>query len=373
MAVAALIGMLAFIVNFGLSVDAGADDMSLRFGGRVLLDVAVGLCAVPLLLLRRHAPVTAAIVLAACGTVSAFAVPAALLALASLSTRRRPREIGTVAGVWMLGVLVIALTGFDLVGIPVTGGDLVVTVGIVALVLAGVVAVGVSIGARRALMASLRERAQLVAEDQRLREAAARDHERARIAHEMHDVLAHRLSLTAMHASALRHRADLDPAERRAAVETVDDNARGALRDLREILTVVRDPDSSTPDRPQPTLADLDALVRDENVRLERAVDTSGLALVVSRHAYRIVQECLTNARRHAPGMPVVVRIDGTPGDELRIAVSNDLQAPPPPAAEHGFGLVGVNERARSIGGSVTIDPGPDEFRVSATLPWMSA
>lgn len=374
-----LAGALIFIINFGLSVDSGADDTTLRFAGIFFLDLLLGLLAVGLVPLRRYVPLTTAILLAVAAALSSFAVPAALLALVSLATHRRTRDIVIATAVWLVSGAAAALLGLDLIGAPLAPVDLAITLAVTALLLAVAIAIGVSIGSRRALVASLQERAILVEEEQRLREDAARDHERARIAREMHDSLAHRLSLTAMHASALRYRDDLDADERAAVVETVHDNARASLGELRDILAVVRAPGSAESDHPQPTLDDLEALIATvtaaTSVDTRIAVDTASLSPTVSRHAYRIVQECLTNARRHAPGAPVTLTVAGTVGDRLALTVRNPLpadaqtpthaQAPTP-----GFGLIGIDERVRAVQGTLDITPGPDEFRVEVSLPW---
>ncbi|WP_431779840.1 sensor histidine kinase [Microbacterium aurantiacum] len=374
-----LAGALIFIINFGLSVDSGADDTTLRFAGIFFLDLLLGLLAVGLVPLRRYVPLTTAILLAVAAALSSFAVPAALLALVSLATHRRTRDIAIATAVWLVSGAAAALLGLDLIGAPLAPVDLAITLAVTALLLAVAIAIGVSIGSRRALVASLQERAILVEEEQRLREDAARDHERARIAREMHDSLAHRLSLTAMHASALRYRDDLDAAERAAVVETVHDNARASLGELRDILAVVRASGSAEPDQPQPTLDDLEALITTATTATPLdtrvTVDTRALHPTVSRHAYRIVQECLTNARRHAPGMPVTLTIDGVVGDRLALTVRNPLPADtqaPTQAQAHtpGFGLIGIDERVRSVHGTLDITPGPDEFRVEVSLPW---
>ncbi|WP_341955334.1 histidine kinase [Microbacterium sp. LWH13-1.2] len=372
--VAAIAGAVTLGIVFGMSIDLGADRTSARFAGLVLLDVAVGCIAVGLLPLRRRAPVVVGGLLAVGGAVSASAWPAALLALVSVATRRRPVEIAIVSATWVVAVMSVTLTGLNLLGTRASGDDVAVPLVMLLVVLAATVAVGASIGARRALVMSLRERAVLVEEEQRLRESAARNNERTRIAREMHDVLAHRLSLTAVHASALRYRTDLDPDERVTAIETVHENAREALGELREVLALVRDPESSMRDRPQPTLTDLDALLSSQSgVELHCAIDVTGLAVAVSRHAYRIIQECLTNARRHAPGVPVRVRIDGSIGEHLGITVVNAIVAASDLNASRGFGLMGVEERACSVGGTVDIASGPVEHRVAVTLPWAAA
>jgi len=188
----------------------------------------------------------------------------------------------------------------------------------------------------------------------------------------MHDVLAHQLSLVAMHASALRHRSDLTPEQTAEAVGVVHERAKLALDDLRQVLGVLRDPQAAAEAVPQPSLADLDALLADEpNARLELLVDPAAVPATIGRHAFRIVQECLTNARKHAPGQPVTVEIRGAAGERLRIAVSNPVTGPADGPA--GYGLVGIDERARSVGGSSLVASDGGEHRVVVELPWVLA
>jgi signal transduction histidine kinase len=144
--------------------------------------------------------------------------------------------------------------------------------------------------------------------EREMQDARARQVERARIAREMHDVLAHRLSLVSMHAGALEYRPDASPHELAQAAGTVRRNAHQALQDLREVLGVLRAADGDSM-RPQPTLADVPALVaesRDAGLRISEDYDGVELGTVpsaVGRTAYRIVQEALTNIRKHADGV----------------------------------------------------------------------
>ncbi|MGO1341727.1 MAG: sensor histidine kinase, partial [Cellulosimicrobium funkei] len=302
------------------------------------------------------------------------AVPAALVAFGSLATRRRVRELAPVAAVWLVGVLTVAALGIDLVGVALPWWEVVVAVGATAVVLAVALAAGIAVGARRDLVATLHERVRLTAEEQRLGEERARHQERTQIAREMHDALAHRLSVTAMHASVLRHRTDLDAADRDEAVAALHDSSRQALADLRELLTYARGPSRSDDDRPQPTLDRLDELVAETPLaRTDCAVDLERLPPTVSRHSFRIVQECLTNARRHAPGQRVDVAISGAPGRELAIVVRNALAGPRQGAPRPGLGVIGMQERARAVGGSVSVRPGDDEHVVAVTIPWPAA
>ena len=179
------------------------------------------------------------------------------------------------------------------------------------LVTGGVVAWGMFVRARRQLVLSLRDRAERAEAEQQLRVEQARQQERTRIAREMHDVLAHRISLLSLHAGALEFRPDAAPDEVARAAGVIRASAHEALEDLREVIGVLRDgSEAGEPERPQPTLADLPALV-DES-RAGRACACArgparrrrGRPAGTGRSAYRIVQEGLTNARKHAPARP---------------------------------------------------------------------
>jgi len=383
--VASACGMLVFGITITAVEEAGA--IGVRSTLLLLLDLGAGLVAIALLPIRRHAPVGVAVTIAALGGISSSGVVAALIAVASVSARRRPREIAAVAGTLLVVTLVWEGAGSG--PAPIRPEEWPLTAGALVVVVALPVVVGLYVGGRRELLASLRERARLADEEQALRAAQAADHERTRIAREMHDVLAHRLSLVALHAGALEYRDDLDPAEVRRTAGVVRDNARAALTELREVLGVLRDASGSPAAAPpQPTVADLPALVEEARalgvaVRVDLTDrtrdDLPRLAVTTSRHAYRIVQECLTNARRHAPGAPVDVVIAGRAGGELRIRVANPL-APPGPgthggdhdgqATPAGHGLAGIAERARALDGTLDVSRRDGVHAVEAVLPW---
>ncbi|OUD86450.1 Histidine kinase [Clavibacter michiganensis subsp. michiganensis] len=158
----------------------------------------------------------------------------------SLAIRRRLKEIAAAAAVWIAAVGTWEVAGLSY--LPVTPEELPLTAALILVVLGLLILLGLYLGGRRELLASLRERARLAEEEQALRSAQAADRERTRIAREMHDVLAHRLSLVALHAGALEYRDDLDAAEVRATAGVVRDNARTALPELRGVLGVLRDP-----------------------------------------------------------------------------------------------------------------------------------
>lgn len=202
----------------------------------------------------------------------------------------------------------------------------------------------------------------------------ARLAERAAIAREMHDVLAHRISLLTMLAGGLAHRTDLSAEETRTTALAIQENAHQSLAELRAVLGGLRT--ENAPEAPQPTLDDLDALfeeVRGAGQRVEVVEDLSDrerLPSQVGRHAYRIVQEALTNARKHAPGGVVDLRLSGAPGEGLHITARNSDPRLPPPRDGGGLGLVGLEERIRMAGGSLRHGADNGVFVLDARLPW---
>jgi signal transduction histidine kinase len=250
--------------------------------------------------------------------------------------------------------------------------------------IAAVLAWGMFVRARRQLAQSLRERAQR-AESERVEQA--RQHERHRIAREMHDVLAHRISLVSLHAGALELRPDGPADEIARAAGVIRDSAHQALEELREVIGVLRaeragDDDwaDDAPERPQPTLADLPELVDESRragmlVRLEcRVADPAAVPVAAGRSAYRIVQEGLTNARKHAHGTEVTVTARGVRGDGLTVEIRNPwpLDAASTTAIPGaGSGIIGLAERASLVGGRLEYGRTPTgDFRLWAWLPW---
>ncbi|GGO01785.1 two-component sensor histidine kinase [Micromonospora parathelypteridis] len=245
-----------------------------------------------------------------------------------------------------------------------------------------VLAWGMFVRARRQLIVSLRERAERAESEQQLRVAQARHLERTRIAREMHDVLAHRISLLSLHAGALEFRPDAPADEVARAAGVIRGSAHAALQDLREVIGVLRaeDDKSDAPEPPQPTLSDLPALIAESRsagvrVNVSDTVARSGeVPAALGRAAYRIVQEGLTNARKHAAGAAVTVDVAGGPGNGLTVAIGNRWPVGPPPDGTlpgAGTGLVGISERVTLAGGRLAYgrdDAG--DFRLAAWLPW---
>jgi signal transduction histidine kinase len=340
---------------------------------RVVVDVACGTLASLALWWRRRWALGVAVACLLLGTISISATPAGLIALFSLAVHRPVRQTLLVVALWIPSVLVFAVYS------PTTDVASVV-VRVIPLVLA-VTAWGMFLRARRQLLFTLRERAVRAEADQRLHEDGARRSERTRIAREMHDVLAHRISLLALHAGALEVRPDLPPEKIRETAELLRATARQALEELRGVIGLLRDPgEDPTPPVPLPTLSDIGRLVDetrlagakiDFEMRVDHA-DTVPNAL--GRDAYRIVQEALTNVGKHASGTASQVRVTGAHGAGLHVTVRNrkPLHAGVGPALPGaGAGLLGLQERVDLAGGILV--HGPDssgDFVVDAKLNW---
>ncbi|MHA6624630.1 sensor histidine kinase [Pseudonocardia sichuanensis] len=341
--------------------------------GLLPLDIAVGVLACGLLplMLRRTVPV--ALVLVVLAVLSPAATPPATCGTL-LVAQRRPLVVAIAVG--LAGVAGHAVQGLWR---PTAGLAFVWWLVLAVVAHAALVASGALTRARRALLASLRERARRAEAEQAQRVAAARSHERTLIAREMHDVLAHRLSLVAASAGALEYRPDASPEKVARAAGVVRAGVHQALEELREVIGVLRaDGTDPAADRPQPVLADLPALLaesRDAGAVVhvdDRVTDPAAAPVTTGRTAYRIVQEGLTNARKHAPGGPVHVRLEGGPGDGLLIELRNPVPGGPPEAPPgSGTGLVGLAERAQLAGGTLGHEITPDgRFRLHAALPW---
>ncbi|MFJ6541704.1 sensor histidine kinase [Streptomyces sp. NPDC091385] len=201
--------------------------------------------------------------------------------------------------------------------------------------------------------------------------------ERSTIARELHDVVAHHMSVVAIQAEAAPYRVQDPPPELVKAFATIRENAVAALTELRRVLGVVRAEDYEAPDAPQPTLADLDTLlanVRETGLEVTRTVTGAVRELPqgVELSAYRIVQEALSNTLRHAPGATARVEIAYVLGG-LGVRVVN---GPPPapslikPSPGAGHGITGMRERVAMLNGEMTDGPTADGgYEVTVFLP----
>ncbi|KGN38121.1 sensor histidine kinase [Knoellia subterranea] len=340
-------------------------------------DIALGILSFCLVPMRHKWPFGIALATNLMATVSGSSAGPATWTMGSLAARH-----------WWRGLLAVApaavLAGIVQERLYPGEDDLPLWASIVfGLLIAGIViAVGWAMGSQRNLMDSLRERAHTAEREQQARVAQAQAAERTRIAREMHDVLAHRISLVAMHAGALSFRTDLTREEQSTAAKTIEENAHQALRDLRDVLGVLRDPTAPTdapPELPQPLIGDLVRLVEEERaggmrVNLDQQL-TGDVTDNLGRTAYRIVQEALTNARKHAPGTVVDATLAGSPAEGLTVTVHN---AKPVGRVRHalpasGLGLIGLEERVTLAGGRFAHGPDPDGgYLVYAWIPWES-
>ncbi|MFD7639178.1 sensor histidine kinase [Kitasatospora sp. NPDC059795] len=227
-------------------------------------------------------------------------------------------------------------------------------------------------GNRRRLVQTLAGQVEQLRVETRLREDAARAAERSRIAAEMHDVLAHRLSLIALHTGVLATRGATLPGPVADRLAILRATSVEALTDLREVLGALHDPQAAPADAP--AVREVAALVADaRDAGQQVALTVTGRAAdAPTTHrlaAYRIVQEALTNARKHADGSPVDVRVDYRPPATL-VEVTNGAGTAATVAVDSGYGLVGLRERVTALGGHLDAGPaGTGSWRLAARLP----
>jgi signal transduction histidine kinase len=389
--------------------DAGIPDVA---------GVVFGLVAGSVLVLRRKWPIAVVLVSIAI-TPAWMGFLMGIVGLYTLAASELPRRIiGSLAGMQLVGTLIVT---FVRVGQGVARGDwtmgdwfvpfasIATSIGLTAPPLL----LGLYVGARRRLMESLRERAdslerelQLLAERAEERAEWARNEERTRIAREMHDVVAHRVSLMVVHAAALQAVARKDPEKAVRNAALVGDMGRQALTELREMLGVLRSGDGGAAVRRErvplaavgvaaaaaasrvaddevgadgPCLSDLDVLVGQSAaagmvVDLSVEGETRSYAAEIEQTAFRVVQEALTNVHKHAAGAKTHVRLAHRVS-EIAMQVENE---PPPEVSSQasarlpsgGNGLVGMRERVVALGGVFVSGPtDAGGFRVSAVIP----
>ncbi|MBB2740935.1 UNVERIFIED_ORG: signal transduction histidine kinase [Microbispora rosea subsp. rosea] len=350
------------------------------------LDQFVGALGCAALWLRRRWPVELAVTLVALSAAFEMVAGPMLAALFSVAVHRRPRTSGTVFGLSVPAAIVFTWLRPEPAEPPLA----LFTLG---LALQGAATGwGLFVHHRRRLVLAQRDRAARMETEARLRAEQAQHQVRDAIAREIHDVLGHRLSLLSVHAGALEFNPGADPADVARAARVIRESAHQALQDLREVIGVLRAPagEPSAPTRPSlPTLADLRELVAESGragMRVELCDDLGSPETVPDRTghtAYRVVQEALTNARKHAPGAGVRVRVAGAPGEGLTVEVVDDAPAPIARDAESGggHGLAGLAERVTLAGGRLEHGPvdgpvngggdgGPGGWRVRVWLPW---
>ncbi|MFE2051226.1 sensor histidine kinase [Streptomyces sp. NPDC059459] len=385
--------------------------------------VVFGLLAGSVLVLRRRWPIAVVLVGIAI-TPAEMGFLLGIVGLYTLAASELPRRIiGSLAGMSFLGTLIVTFVRLrqDMARDGVDFGDWFfpfASIGTSLGVTAPPLLLGLYVGARRRLMESLRERAdslerelQLLAERAEERAQWARNEERTRIAREMHDVVAHRVSLMVVHAAALQAVARKDPEKAVKNAALVGDMGRQALTELREMLGVlrsggdgVRGERASVPlaavgaaaaaaasraagggEGPAdgPCLSELDELVGQSEaagmvVDLSVEGEERSYPPEVESTAFRVVQEALTNVHKHAAGAKTYVRLAHRVS-EIAMQVENE---PPPELSSAssarlpsgGNGLVGMKERVAALGGVFVSGPtDAGGFRVSAVIPASSA
>ncbi|MDK1475995.1 histidine kinase [Streptomyces sp. 549] len=387
-----------------------AQEAGIPTAAGVLLGVLVG----STLVLRRRVPI--AVVLVAIAVIPAqMGYVLATVGLYTLAASEVPRRIITLlAGMEITGIFVIAFIRMRQSSgqeeLPGPMWFLVLVAALLALVATvPPVLLGLYAGARRRLVDALRERADglerelsLLADRAEERAEWARNEERTRIAREMHDVVAHRVSLMVVHAAALQAVALKDPEKAARNAELVGDMGRQALTELRTMLGVLRAHETTTVPTPPdsggrplervaqvaaaaarreaaegPGLAGVPRLVEESRaagtpVELSVEGGTRPYQAAVERTAYRVVQEALTNVHKHAAGAEVRVRVAHRPA-EVAVLVENGVPAAGGADAglpSGGNGLVGMRERVTALGGGFVSGPtATGGFRVSAVIP----
>ncbi|MEV7005294.1 histidine kinase [Streptosporangium sp. NPDC051022] len=378
------------------------------------VDQAVAALGCAALWLRRRRPVGLALALIALSTFSELVAGALLVSLFTVSVHRPPRIAVGVFGASLLASLVYVALRPE----PDLPASVALLLGVA--IQGAAVGWGLFVHHRRRLVVALHERTARVESEARLRAEQAHHEAREAIAREIHDVLGHRLSLLSVHAGALEYHPDAPAEDVARAAKVIRESAHQALQDLREVIGVLRAP---VGELPQPTFADIRQLVAESSragMRVELLEECAGAVPDgPGRTVYRVVQEALTNARKHAPGAGVRIRVEGTPGEGLTVEVGNgaadtardgdgraardgdgrgegedgrgeretadgEMSGPPGdavrsvaggaapvPRTRSGRGLVGLTERVALAGGRLEYGPtATDGWRLAVWLPW---
>jgi signal transduction histidine kinase len=344
----------------------------------VIVDVVAGLAVCGALWVRRDHPFAVGVAAVVCSAFSGMAGGAAVCGLFTVAIYCVPRR--TV----QLALLLFASCGIYSALYTGSGGYHTGSMIVGLVVTIATAAFGLFVRVRRELVLSLRERNRRLQDEQVWRVEEARRAERNRIAREMHDVLAHRISLLSLHAGALEYNPNASPEEIARAAQVIRISARDAQEELREVIGVLRADVADQPlAAPQPTIADVPALVEESrqagmSVTLDCAVGVDELPQTLGRTVYRLVQEALTNVRKHAPDQLVTIELAGIPDGGVRVTVTNRPpvggaeagRRHPPQQVGSGTGLIGLGERVTLAGGTLEhgLLPGGG-FRLTAELP----
>ena len=352
----------------------GIVEIALSLRSRVWPDVLIGAMIALPIAVRRTMPLLGAlgtvaglVVLTVSGGKSSqytFVIVCVLIALYSLGAYGRPRQ--RVAG------LVIAAAAAIVSATLEKGHGL-----SDAIFAAGVVAVPWTVGlvshGRERATAALRDRTERLEREQTVRERAAVAAERDRIARELHDIVAHAVTLMVLQANAGDRQLDGDPAAAHEAFGVIRESGKSALAELRRMLDLLHTDIPVDSVAPQPSLDDVEDLVdrtRRAGMYVTLQLEPCGqVPESVAVATYRLIQEALTNANRHAHGAPVAVHV-GREDRSLRVRVLNDAGEPLAEAPGSGHGLVGMRERVKVFGGRFNATTTPDGgFSVDVVLP----
>ena len=332
-----------------------------------------------LMLVRRRWPIATLLVTAA-GLLLYYAldyppvglaVPVAAALYSVAEAGRLPWAVGTAVGLVVVSTVFRVREGDDIAYL--LGYEFALT----ATLMAAVIAWGDSVRSRRGWQAELRRQAR-AAELEREQEAGRRvEQERLRIARDLHDVLAHTISIVSLHSDVAREALPVDPGAARNALHAVRAATNDASRELRATLELLREPGTGASREPPAGLAGLDDLVRAAaegglTVRLHTTGEVSGLPAVVGAAAHRVVQESITNVLRHAGARTATVELHCA-GDALTVRVTDDglgSAEPAGTAGSAGYGIAGMRERVALLGGALHAGRQPDGgFMVEASFP----
>jgi signal transduction histidine kinase len=371
-----LIALIATPQILGPAEGALVDPSSLRVTGVALVAQAVALCFVRgaprlvLLLIALAAMLVGVISPTGVGNLAHTAVLVAVLRATLLVPPRRLWALLAVAG-----VLVAVSQGGDVLGssdlpLPAVIGAAVLQ----ALVIVGLPAAGVlAVTARRDARLARHGESEAVQRERDALVQAAVAHERTAMARELHDIAAHHVSSIALMSAAIERQIPVDPDAATRSVRQVREQSRALLDDLRRLVGLLRR-DGDDPETIE-TLETIPALVATaratgREVELRVSGTGAGIGPLSQLVVYRMVQEALANAGRHAPDAPCVVELDGTAVDTFTATVRNAPAGVSPTPSRDGFGLLGMRERAGLVGGRLDAGPDPDGgWTVRLTLP----
>jgi signal transduction histidine kinase len=372
----ALLAAAAVAIELVLIATGPADMRERGWAVAVASSVA---CAVPIAL-RRVAPwaavvlTTVALVIGAVVTVQPVTVVVAIVVLTYSTAAHFPlrRAVLALAAMWLPVLVVNALTPDASKPEDMSTGYIMFLNGLLGMVC---FFIGRTVHARRTSTQALEERARTAEENQRALAEQAVAEERRRIARELHDMVAHHVSVMGVLATGARRVLRRDPDASDEALSTIEDTSRTTLREMRRLLDVLRtEAEPAAEMAPQPGLAGIETLVeqvREAGLPVSLRVDGSpgSLAPGVALTIYRIVQEALTNALKHAGAATAQVRLSF--GVYWLIVEIFDTGRGPAPGSDHvGHGLVGMRERVALYGGTLRTGPRPGGgFRVYAKIP----